>query len=282
VTELCAALHLPQSTASRHLKVLSDDGWVDSRADGASRFYRMADDDLEPAARRLWAVVREQVVATPAAGRDAERLRAVLAKRRAGADAFFESAAGQWDRLRTELFGGRPELLPLAGLLGPDWTVADLGCGTGHLALAVAPFVRQVIAVDASAAMLRVAKTRLGGLANVEVRRGELAELPLEAGSVDLACLVMVLPYMDRPETVIREAARVLKRGGRLLVCDLMPHERAEYRQTMGHQRLGVAAEELAAWMDAAGLGSARYVPLPLPPDAKGTRLFTAVGVKHD
>src|SRR5512143_2401718 len=82
VTELCAALHLPQSTASRHLKVLADEGWVGSRADGASRFYWMTAGDLDPAARRLWAVVREEVAVTPAAGRDAERLRAVLAKRR--------------------------------------------------------------------------------------------------------------------------------------------------------------------------------------------------------
>jgi len=166
VTELCAALQLPQSTASRHLKVLADDGWVASRADGASRIYWMSVADLDPAARQLWTVVREQVAGTPSAERDAERLRAVLTRRRAGSEAFFESASGQWDRLRTELFGGRPELLPLAGLLEPDWVVADLGCGTGHLALAVAPFVRQVVAVDASAAMLRVAKTRLGGLAN--------------------------------------------------------------------------------------------------------------------
>jgi SAM-dependent methyltransferase len=280
VTELCAALHLPQSTASRHLKVLADDGWVDSRADGASRFYRMSAADLDPAARRLWSVVREQVAGSPAAARDSERLRAVLARRRAESEAFFESAAGQWDRMRTELFGGRPELLPLAGLLQPDWVVADLGCGTGHLALAVAPFVRQVIAVDASAAMLRVARTRLGGLGNVDVRRGELEQLPLEDGSVDLACLVMVLPYVEEPQAVIAEAARALRRGGRLLVCDLMPHERAEYRQTMGHQRLGASQPELTAWMNGAGLGGARYVPLPLAPDAKGTRLFTAVGVK--
>jgi ArsR family transcriptional regulator len=280
VTELCAALHAPQSTASRHLKVLADEGWVGSRADGASRYYWMTVADLDPAARRLWTVVREQVAGSPAAERDAERLREVLARRRAGSAAFFESAAGQWDRMRTELFGARSELLPLVGLLDPAWVVADLGCGTGHLAQVLAPFVRQVIAVDDSTAMLRAAKARIGALPSVEIRRGDLAALPLEDGTVDLAFLVLVLPYVDAPAAVVAEAARVLKPRGRLLVCDLMPHERAEYRQTMGHQRQGIAELDLRAWLHDAGLTGARYLPLPLAREAKGPRLFTAVGTK--
>ena len=280
VSELCAALQLPQSTASRHLKVLADDGWVGSRADGASRFYRMAAHDLDPAAKRLWQVVREQLAGTPAAGRDAERLRGVLAQRRAGSDAFFATAAGQWDTLRTELFGGRTELLPLVGLLDPSWLVADLGCGTGHFTQLVAPFVEQVIAVDDSAAMLRAAKARIGEAENVAIRRGGLEELPVESGVVDLACLMLVLPYVAEPQPVIAEAARILKPGARLLVSDLMPHEHDEYRQTMGHQRLGVSERELLGWLEDAGLRSARYLPLPLANEAKGPRLFTATALK--
>ena len=280
VSELCAALQLPQSTASRHLKVLADDGWVGSRADGASRFYRMAAHDLDPAAKRLWQVVREQVAGTPAAGRDAERLRGVLAQRRAGSDAFFATAAGQWDTLRTELFGGRTELLPLVGLLDPSWLVADLGCGTGHFTQLVAPFVEQVIAVDDSAALLRAAKARIGEAENVAIRRGGLEELPVESGVVDLACLMLVLPYVAEPQPVIAEAARILKPGARLLVSDLMPHEHDEYRQTMGHQRLGVSERELLGWLEDAGLRSARYLPLPLANEAKGPRLFTATALK--
>ena len=277
---MCAALQLPQSTASRHLKVLADDGWVISRADGASRHYLMPVADLDPAARGLWDVVREQIAEMPAAHRDAERLRGVLAKRRAESEAFFESAAGQWDRLRTKLFGARTELLPLVGLLDASWVVADLGCGTGHLTQLVAPFVAQVIAIDASAAMLRSAKTRINGAPNVKIRKGDLEALPIDDGAVDLACLMLVLPYVAEPAAVIAEAARVLKKGGRLLVSDLMPHERAEYRQTMGHQRQGVSERELMGWTKDAGLASGRYLPLPLAPDAKGPRLFSAAFVK--
>jgi ArsR family transcriptional regulator len=279
VGELGSALQLPQSTTSRHLKLLADDGWVVSRADGSSRFYAMAV-DLDVPARRLWQVVREQAADTPAARRDMMRLRGVLAQRRAGSEAFFESAGGQWDRMRAELFGYRAELLPMVGLLEPSWVVADLGCGTGHFSQLIASFVRQVIAVDASEAMLSVARTRVSDTENVDIRRGELESLPLDDADVDLACMVLVLPYVAEPQVAITEAARVLKPGGRLLITDLMPHEMAEYRQTMGHQRQGVTEREMLDWLARAGLGGGRYIPLPLAPDAKGPRLFTATGLK--
>jgi len=281
VTELCKALQQPQSTISRHLKVLADDGWVVSRAEGASRLYRMPVTDLDASARRLWQVVREQVVATPAAMRDAERLRRVLTSRRTRSEEFFASAAGQWDRLRVELFGGRTELLPLLGLLEPGWTVGDLGCGTGSLAQALAPFVERVVAVDASAAMLQAAQARVGSGSNVELRHGDLEHLPIDDGSLEAAFLVLVLPYVAEPGRVIREAARALRARGRLLVTDLMPHEHDEYRQTMGHQWQGFEAGRIMSWLSEAGFTEVRCGPVPLEPGAKGPMLFTAVGVKR-
>lgn len=278
--ELCDALQLPQSTVSRHLKVLADDSWVVSRADGASRLYRMPVADLEPDARRLWQVVREQVATTPGALRDAERLRGVLAERRARSEAFFDTAAGQWDRLRVELFGARTEVLPLFGLLEPEWLVADLGCGTGHLAQALAPFAGRVIGVDASPAMLRSARARLAGLGNVELRRGQLEALPIEDGTLDAAFLVLVLPYLADPVPVIAEAARALKPGGRLLITDLMPHERAEYRQTLGHLRQGVSEAQVQEWLGAGGLRQVRYRALRPEAGATGPMLFTARGTR--
>jgi ubiquinone/menaquinone biosynthesis C-methylase UbiE/DNA-binding transcriptional ArsR family regulator len=280
VTELCEALQLPQSTTSRHLKVLADEGWVVSRADGASRLYRMPGAELDAGARRLWQAVRDQLSDSPAAARDAERLRGVLAGRRARSEEFFATAAGQWDRLRADLFGGRTELLPLLGLLGGEWVLGDLGCGTGHLAQALAPFVGRVIAVDASAAMLRAAKARIGDLANVEIRRGDLEELPVTDATLDAALLVLVLPYLAEPALAIAEAARVLKPGGRLLVTDLMPHDRAEYRQTMGHQWQGFSEAEVLGWMREAGLEGCRYAAVAPEPSAKGPMLFTASGTR--
>lgn len=278
VSELCEALQLPQSTVSRHLRILADGAWLASRADGASRLYRAA--ELEPAARRLWQVVHEQLAAAPAALRDGERLRAVLAERRTRSEEFFASTAAQWDRLRTELFGSRTELLPLLGLLDPECTVGDLGCGTGQLSLAVAPLVHRVIAVDASAAMLRAGRARLAGRDNVEVRKGELEALPIEDGVLDLAFLVLVLPYVAEPARVLAEAGRALKRGGRLMIVDLMPHDREEYRQTMGHQWQGFREDQMLGWLGEAGLSRGRYRAAVPDPAAKGPMLFTASGLK--
>ncbi|HXI21120.1 MAG TPA: class I SAM-dependent methyltransferase, partial [Gemmatimonadales bacterium] len=153
-------------------------------------------------------------------------------------------------------------------------------CGTGQLAQALAPFVARVIAVDASAAMLRSAGARVEHLANVETRRGELEALPVESGSLDAAFLVLVLPYAAEPGQVIGEAVRALRPGGRLLVTDLAPHEREDYRQTLGHLWQGFAEDQMLNWLTAAGLRDPRYRACPPEPEARGPMLFTAAAVK--
>src|SRR5438445_3855193 len=110
--------------------------------------------DLDPTARRLWQLVREQVGSTTAAAHDQRRLAATLAERRTKSQEFFSSSAGQWDRLRDELFGDRFHLAALAAFADSRWTIGDLGCGTGQVTAALAPFVERVVSVDASAAML--------------------------------------------------------------------------------------------------------------------------------
>ena len=277
VGELQDIVQLPQSTVSRHLKALAGARWVTSREEGPSNRYRMETRGLDPSARKLWHAVRDEIAQLPAARRDAERLHEVLAGRHSKSQEFFASSAGQWDRLRTELFGARPDLLALLGLLDPDSTVADLGCGTGQFAEAVAPFVRKVMAVDESAAMLRAARTRLHGFEHAEVRHGTLEELPLDTRSVDVAVMSLVLPYVADPASVLAEGRRVLAVGGRLLIIDMCTHEHDEYRQTMGHVWLGFDAAQVEQWALEAGFDSARVHALPAMPGAKGPTLFAAV-----
>jgi ubiquinone/menaquinone biosynthesis C-methylase UbiE len=276
VSELCGVFQLPQSTMSRHLKGLVEEGWLVSRAEGTSRRYRMPVDRLDGTGRRLWGLVREQVAALPAADQDAQRVRSVLAERRSKSQEFFSSAAGEWDRLRAELFGRRADLLALLGLLDESWVVGDLGCGTGQIAEALSAFVGRVVAVDDSPAMLAAARRRLAGRESVEVRGGALEALPIGDGELDAAVLFLVLHYLEEPERALAEVARVLKPGGRLLVVDMTPHDREEYRQRMGHLWLGFGPERLAGWAAEAGLDAVRYVPLPADPEAKGPGLFAA------
>src|SRR5213592_1713765 len=154
VTELCGIVQLPQSTVSRHLKALADSEWVTARAEGTSHLYTMTRDELDASARRLWLLVREQVGPAPAAAQDQRRLQAALAERRTKSQEFFSSSAGQWDRVRDDLFGDRFHLAAFAAFAERDWVVGDLGCGTGQVSAALAPFVSRIVAVDESAAML--------------------------------------------------------------------------------------------------------------------------------
>ncbi len=281
VSELCGIVQLPQSTVSRHLKALADSGWISARAEGTSNVYAMAR-DLDSAAKRLWALVREQVGATPAAAHDQRRVQAVLAERRSKSQEFFSSSAGQWDRLRDELFGERFHLAALPGFADPAWTVGDLGCGTGQMTAALAPFVDRVIAVDGSAAMLQAARKRLQGFANVELRRGELEALPLDDARIDAATLTLVLHHLPEPEHALREVARVLKPGGRLILVDMLPHDRESYRQQMGHVWLGFSGEHMRRILGASGFEEVRIVALPPDPRSKGPGLFAATARTPD
>lgn len=276
VAELCAILQAPQSTVSRHLKVLADDGWVSARPDGTSRLYRMATDGLDPAARRLWSLLREQTARMPVAEQDDHRLTRIVAERRTRSQAFFSSAAGQWDKLRREMFGARFDGLALAGLLDERWTVGDLGCGTGQIAEALAPFVAHVVAVESSRAMLKAARQRLTAHGNVRLEHGELEALPLADASLDAATMCLVLHHVADPKAALAEAHRVLKRDGRLLIVDMFEHDRADYRQQMGHVWLGFSREQIEQWLDGTGFTAARVQALPADPQAKGPALFAA------
>jgi ArsR family transcriptional regulator len=282
VADLCAVLQLPQSTVSRHLKVLADEGWVSARADGTSRLYRLALDGLEPSARRLWALVRDETAATPLAEQDDRRLEGVLAERQTRSQAFFASSAGQWDKLRREMYGDRFDLQALAGLLDAEWTVGDLACGTGQVTTALAPFVRRVIAVDRSRAMLSAARKRLGAAEHVDLRQGTLEALPIDDRTLDAAVISLALHYVSDPLAALREAARALRPGGRLLAIDLLEHERQEYRQAMGHVWMGFDRDQMAEWLAQAGFDDARVLPLPAAPQAQGPALFAATARRRD
>ena len=281
VSELCAVLQMPQSSVSRHLKTLADDGWVTSRRDGTSRFYGMPVDDLDAGAKRLWPLIREQVAGTSAAAQDERRLDGVLSRRRTKSQEFFASAAGRWDHIRGELFGESFFLWGVLGLLDPALVIADLGCGTGQVSELIAPYVGRVIAVDSSADMLEAARQRLERVENVDVRPGDLERLPITDAEVDAAMLSLVLHYSPDPSRALAEVGRVVRPGGRALVVDMLPHEREEYQQQMGHVWLGFSDKQITRFLNGAGFGDVRVRMLPADPDAHGPALFAAVGVKQ-
>lgn len=276
VGELCTILQLPQSTVSRHLKLLADDGWLVARGDGTSRFYKMLPSRLDRGTKTLWAVVREQVSTAVGASQDARRATSVLAKRRDRALIFFRDSADSWDSMRTEMIGARTDLLALLDLLDEHWVIGDLGCGAGHITEALAPCVQKVIAVDESGPMLGVAKKRLEDYKNVDLRVGTIEALPIDDSTLDAAVLFLVAHFVTDPAKAMNEVRRVLKPGGRLLIVDLMSHDRVEYVVQLGHVWQGFDGEQVKEWLSNAGFTSCRYRPLPADPEAKGPTLFVA------
>lgn len=279
VGELCDVLQLPQSTISRHLKTLSDGGWAQVRREGTSRLYSLVADDLDAASSELWQVVKAQLLSTPGVTQDRARLARVLADRRAESAAYFSRTAGGWDAVRDDLFGETVHLDGLLATFDPQWVVADLGCGTGRTAASLSPFVRQVIAVDASLEMLAAARERLATCANVEVRQGTLEAVPVEDASVDVALLALVLHHVGDPTAVLGEARRILVPGGRVVVLDMQTHDREEYRAQMGHVWLGFSDTAMGRHLGRAGFTGVRVVPLPPAPGVRGPALCVARGV---
>lgn len=280
VGELARALQLPQSTVSRHLKPLFDDGWVAKRAEGTQSLYRMRGDALEPGMRALWEMAQSHLGPRHAFEEDDARLAEVIAARRVDSRTFFGRVAGDWDAVRHELFGTAFVDEALLGLLPPDATVVDYGCGTGEAAERLASVVGRVIAVDREPAMVAAARKRLARFANVEVREGELLSPPVRSGEADLGVVMLVFHHAEDPAALLRAIAPGLRPGGSLLVVDMVRHDRAGYQQSMGHRHLGFSEEDLVLHAQGSGLSLRRFVRLRPDMAAKGPGLFAALFVR--
>lgn len=283
VGELAQVVQLPQSTVSRHLKVLADSGWLVRRSEGTATLYRVIFDELDHAARALWMAVRDEFERRPDVneGReDTRRLKAVLAARRTDSQTFFGRVAGEWDSLRTGLFGERFTGEALLALLPRDAIVADVGCGTGNIAEQVSPWVARVIAVDSSQPMLDAARRRLGDRSNIDFVHASGESLPLASASVDISIATLVLHHVEQPATLLREMARITRPAGRVLLVDMLDHNREDFRRVMGHKHLGFDRTSIESLLRGVGLEATTFRELSREVDAKGPGLFVAVGTR--
>jgi ArsR family transcriptional regulator len=281
VGELARALQLPQSTVSRHLKVLHEGSWIIKRTEGTASLYRLVEDALAAPARALWRLAREEMGANATLDEDDNRLAEVLVERRQDSRTFFGRLGGEWDHVRGDLFGHQFTAEALPALVDDAWTVADLGCGTGNATEMLAPYVRKIFAVDREPSMLAAARKRLEGKDNVEFVEGGLTGLPLADGAVNAAMIFLVLHHLEDPEAAVTEAARILAPGGVLLVVDMVSHDRESYRHTMGHRHLGFDEETVSGWGERAGLRT-QYHRLRPDTHAKGPGLFVATMRKEE
>lgn len=282
VSDLAGILQTPQSSVSRHLKPLAEQGWIVSRSERTANLYRMANGELPESARRLWELSRAEIAAWPQLAHDRLRLEQRLAERQPDSRALFAGMAGEWERLRAELYGEGFTAAALTALLPADWVVADLACGAGSVTARLAPFVARVIGVDRTPEMLDAARARTREHGNVELHEADLAELPIADGACDGALLLLALTHLEQPAAALAEMARILRPGGRAVVVDLLHHDRDDFRRRMGQLRNGFGQAELAGLLAAAGLAGIHCSPLPPEPEAKGPALLLATGQKPE
>ncbi len=276
VAELVQVLGLPQSTVSRHLKPLRDCALVETRREGTSVYYRKG-----PAVREsnLELVLDRELPRLATAREDALAVRRVLEQRRQRSHEFFEKMAGKYGEL-TQPGGGWSALAAglAAGFVGKD--VVDMGAGEGELALLLARFAGSVTAVDQSKAMLKEVRGRAeaAGLGSVvRVCESDMESLPLADASVDAVFLSQALHHAAQPEAVVREATRILRTGGQVILLDLVKHDQDWVREQWADQWLGFGEQEVREWMEGAGLQKVRTERLPAASDAFTVLLASAI-----
>ena len=251
VAELSAITRLAQPRVSTHLARLKEAGIVRDRRAGVSAYYRFDDAALDPAQRALWLALRAGSD-DPLLRQDAERVPAVLAMRAADQN-WADSVAGDMERHYSP--GRTWEALARTALplLAPG-DVLDIASGDGVLAELLAPHAHRYVCLDASQRVVAAASERLHRFPNVEVREGDMHALPFKDGSFDLVVLMHALTYADKPAQAVAEAARVLRKGGRLLLSSLARHEHKGVVEAYGHRNLSFGEKELRRFVEKAGL----------------------------
>ncbi len=271
VSDLTEILRQSQPRISRHLKLLAEAGLVERHREGAWAFFRMAD-------RGASAEVARELIARldgkdRTLTRDRERLAAVRQARADAAQDYFRAHAAQWDRIRK--LHAPDEAVEGAILTAfadrPVRALLDLGTGTGRMLELFGPSIERGLGIDLSPDMLALARARLdrAGLKQCSVRQGDIYDLAVPDNSFDAVIVHQVLHFLSDGARAIREAARVLAPGGRLLVIDFAPHDLEFLREEHAHHRLGFAPETVEQWMTAAGLQPTSHQSIPPGSDGK-------------
>ena len=256
VTELTQILGQSQPRVSRHLKLLCSAGLLDRFSEGTWAFFRLA--ERGEAARLGRTLIDLLPTDDDTLSRDLARLDAVKRARAEEAAAYFRAVAADWHQIRSLHVPEDQVEAAIDRLIGPDGIgeIIDIGTGTGRILELLGNRIERGLGIDLSHEMLSIARANLerAGLAHCQVRQGDMYNLPLMNGSVDLSVIHQVLHYADDPAAAIAEAARVLRPGGRLLIVDFATHDREELRTEHAHRRLGFSDQEVDDWCRRAGL----------------------------
>ena len=272
VSDLTDILRQSQPRISRHLKLLAEAGLIERFREGTWAFFRLSEHG--GGAELAHALLDKLNPADQTIARDRERLASVRQARAAAAQAYFRSHAAEWDRIRKlhVTDAAVEEAIRSALADRPFRSLLDLGTGTGRMLELFGHEITRGLGLDLSLDMLLLARDRLerAGLKHCSVRQGDIYDLPLADDSFDVVILHQVLHFLDDGARAIKEAARVLRPGGRLLVVDFAPHEQEFLREQFAHRRLGFAPETVTQWLKASGLEPVMHKSLAPEPGSDG------------
>lgn len=256
VSDLTEILFQSQPRISRHLKLLLEARLIGRYQEGSWAFFRLADD--EQARDFVHGLVARIDPLDLQFDRDLERLAEVKRRRQEKAGNYFSRSAASWDQIRSLHAPDKAVETAVLKLVGkrPFQSMLDLGTGTGRLLEILAPLYRRGVGIDMSREMLAVARANLdkAGVTHAQVRQGDIFAPPVERDSFDLITVHQVLHYLDDPGRAVREAARLLRPAGRLIVVDFAPHGLEFLRSDHAHQRLGFSDHQMEEWFEEAGL----------------------------
>jgi ubiquinone/menaquinone biosynthesis C-methylase UbiE/DNA-binding MarR family transcriptional regulator len=260
VTEVQEVVESVQSSVSRNLAILREAGFIRDRKEGTNVYFSVRPEMPQPA-RELFKSLRARLTELPQAKQDQLRLIKCRRRRLSRSRDYFESVAGDWERLRKSYFDDRVASMAIEKLLPRNLMLADIGCGTGTLTFELARFARRVIGIDLSKEMLRRASAAAEEreLRNVQFRRGDASDLPLESRSVDAAFSVMVLHFVPRPDRAVAELCRITRPGGSVILIDVVQHKQEWMRREMAHLWLGFEQSSIEKWFYTAGAASVNY-----------------------
>jgi ubiquinone/menaquinone biosynthesis C-methylase UbiE/DNA-binding transcriptional ArsR family regulator len=271
VSDCTEILRQSQPRLSRHLRLLAEAGLIERFREGSWAFFRLG--ERASVADIARALIARLDASDPILTRDRERLAEVRQARAAAAQNYFRRHAAEWDRIRKLHVADAAveNAVRTAFADKPIRSLLDLGTGTGRMLELFGPNIERGVGLDLSLDMLAAARARLdrAGLKHCGVRQGDIYDLALPRDSFDAVIIHQVLHFLDDSARAIREAARVLRPGGRLLVVDFAPHDLEFLREQHAHRRLGFAAETVTQWLQAAGLEPLRQQTLPPGPDGK-------------
>src|SRR5579863_6272614 len=248
VAEVQEILAKGQSQISTHLAQLKQAGLVDDRRTGKNAFYR------SKAPVELMELLRQAVSEVPEAEQDRDALRLVLRKRQDTMRRYFDELAGKFGRQYVPGRSWKGIAEAVLKLL-PPMVIADLGAGEGTISQLMAQRARKVIAIDNSEKMVEFGAelARKHSIGNLEYRLGDLENVPIRTGTVDLAFLSQALHHAPHPERALAEAWRILKPGGRIAVLDLNRHHFEEAREMYADVWLGFTELELERYLKSGG-----------------------------